>query len=85
MWIFSIENMKFCDFCADIYIMLKKIFANRDAEKAAKKLKKESDPSGAEALSIKERVAAANYAIKVKGDDSEDKEVNDVIGEVYGG
>ena len=38
MWIFSFENMKFCDFCADIYIMLKKIFANRDAEKAAKKL-----------------------------------------------
>ena len=65
--------------------MLKKIFRDSDEVRIAKKSKKESDTSSAESLSIKERVEAANYAIKVKGDDSEAKEVDDIIGEVYGG
>ena len=38
-----------------------------------------------EVISIKERVEAANYAIKVKGADIEEEDVIDVIGEVYGG
>jgi hypothetical protein len=36
-------------------------------------------------LSIKERVAAADYAMEIKGTNSEDEDVSDVIGEVYGG
>ena len=44
-----------------------------------------SDPSKCKALSIKERVDAANYAMKVTGTNPEDEDVSDVIGEVYGG
>ncbi|MBL7032324.1 MAG: hypothetical protein ISR97_03985 [Nitrospira sp.] len=44
-----------------------------------------SDPSKCKTLSIKERVEAANYAMKVKGENHEDEDVSDVIGEVYGG
>ena len=47
--------------------------------------KASSDPSKCKELSIKERVEAANYAIKVKGENTEDEDVSDVIGEVYGG
>ena len=36
-------------------------------------------------LSIKERVEAADYALEIKGTNSEDEDVSDVIGEVYGG
>lgn len=44
-----------------------------------------SDSSKCKALSIKERVEAANYAMKVTGARPEDEDVSDVIGEVYGG
>ena len=36
-------------------------------------------------LSIKERVEAANYAREVTGINTEDEDISDVIGEVYGG
>lgn len=45
-----------------------------------------SDSSKCKALSIKERVEAANYAMEVTGTNPEDDEdVSDIIGEVYGG
>lgn len=44
-----------------------------------------SDSSKCKTLSIKERVEAANYAMKVTGANPEDEDVSDVIGEVYGG
>ncbi len=44
-----------------------------------------SDSSMWEVLSIKERVAAANYALKVTGICPEDEDVSDIIGEVYAG
>ena len=47
--------------------------------------KADSDSSKCKALSIKERVEAANYAMKVKGTNPEDEDVSEVIGEVYGG
>lgn len=45
----------------------------------------DSDPSKCRPLSIKERMEAAEYALKVKGVNSEDDDVSHVIGEVYGG
>lgn len=36
-------------------------------------------------LSIKERAEAAAYAIKIAGGHLTDEDVNDLIGEVYGG
>ena len=45
----------------------------------------ESDSSKYKALSIKERVKAADYAMEVSGAKPEDEDINDVIGEVYGG
>jgi len=44
-----------------------------------------SDSSKCKPLSIKERVEAADYAMKVTGKNSEDEDVSDIIGEVYGG
>lgn len=44
-----------------------------------------SDSSELVVISMKERVEAANYAIKVAGTIPEDEDVSDVIGEVYGG
>lgn len=44
-----------------------------------------NDSSKCKALSIQERVEAANYAMKVKGTKLENEDVSDVIGEVYGG
>jgi hypothetical protein len=43
------------------------------------------DSSKCKPLSIKERVEAADYAMKITGANSEDEDVSDVIGEVYGG
>ena len=53
--------------------------------KAEKAKDKGNDPSELEVLSIKERVEAANYAIEATGKTSEDEDVSDIIGEVYGG
>ena len=36
-------------------------------------------------ISIKEKVEAANYAIRIKGESTEDEDVSDIVGEVYGG
>lgn len=44
-----------------------------------------SDSPKCKKLSIKERVEAANYAMKVTGGSTEDEDVIDVVGEVYGG
>ena len=44
-----------------------------------------SDFSKFMTLSIKERMEAANYAREVTGINTEDENVSDVIGEVYGG
>ncbi len=44
-----------------------------------------TDSSKCKPLSIKERVEAADYAIKITGANSDDEDVSDVIGEVYGG
>ena len=44
-----------------------------------------TDPSKCKPLSIKERVEAADYALEIKGTNSEDEDVSNVIGEVYGG
>jgi hypothetical protein len=53
--------------------------------KFKEKKKEGNDSSRAEALSIKERVEAADYAMKVKGARPEDEDISDDIGEVYGG
>ena len=45
----------------------------------------DSDSSKLKALSIKEMVEAANYAIKIRGANPEDEDVRDIIGEVYAG
>ncbi|GBE04180.1 MAG TPA: hypothetical protein ENH45_06410 [Nitrospirae bacterium] len=37
------------------------------------------------ALSIKERVEAANYAMEISGTNLEDEDISDIIGEVYSG
>lgn len=41
--------------------------------------------SKCKALSIKERVEAANYAMEISGTNLEDEDVSDIIDEVYGG
>lgn len=54
--------------------------------KAEEKQTPDTDPVP-EIFSIKEKVEAANYAIRIRGRDCEagDEDVSDVVGEVYGG
>ncbi len=68
-----------------IYESNRNLIFRRGRLKEEEKTNTISDPSKCKTLSIKERVEAANYAMKVKGENHEDEDVSDVIGEVYGG
>ena len=67
------------------YVSDKNFIFRRGCLKTEETKNVNSDSSKCKPLSIKERVEAADYAMKITGRKPEDEDVSDVIGEVYGG
>ncbi len=83
---FSLNRMKFCGLRADMKYGSDKTFIfRRGCLKTDETKNVKTDSSQCRPLSIKERVEAADYAMEIKGTNSADEDVSDVIGEVYGG